>query len=69
MPYLIGVFLIVAWFAAVTASYTMGGFIHILLAVAIVMFLIRIFSDPWPSEMRKPRFVGGWAGWPFEGPV
>jgi hypothetical protein len=55
MPYLIGVVLIVAWFAAVTASYTMGGFIHVVLAVAIVMFLIRIFSDPWSYEARNPR--------------
>jgi hypothetical protein len=36
--------LIVMWGLGMVASYTMGGFIHILLVVAVVMALIRIIQ-------------------------
>lgn len=40
--------LLVLWLLGVVTSYTMGGFIHILLVVAIVVMLIRIIQG------RKP---------------
>jgi hypothetical protein len=36
--------LVVLWLLGVVTSYTMGGFIHILLVVAIVMLLIRVIQ-------------------------
>jgi len=38
------VLLIVLWLLGVVTSYTLGGFIHILLIVAIAMILIRIIQ-------------------------
>jgi hypothetical protein len=40
----IAIILIVLWLLGMVTSYTVGGFIHILLVVAIIMFLIRIIS-------------------------
>ena len=37
----IAIVLIVLWLLGLVSSYTMGGFIHILLVVAIVMILLR----------------------------
>ena len=36
--------LLVLWFLGLVTSYTMGGFIHILLVLAIVTFLIRVIQ-------------------------
>jgi hypothetical protein len=38
----IAVILIILWLLGLVTSYTMGGFIHILLVIAIVVILIRI---------------------------
>jgi hypothetical protein len=38
------VLLIVLWLLGVVTSYTLGGFIHLLLIVAIAMILIRIIQ-------------------------
>ncbi|MCB5270897.1 MAG: lmo0937 family membrane protein [Candidatus Cloacimonetes bacterium] len=38
----IGVILIVLWLLGMITSYTMGGFIHILIVVAVIVVLIRI---------------------------
>jgi multisubunit Na+/H+ antiporter MnhF subunit len=38
----IAVILIVLWLLGVVTSYTMGGFIHILLVIAIVVVLVRV---------------------------
>jgi hypothetical protein len=40
----IAVILIVLWLLGLVSSYTMGGFIHILLVVAIVMILVRFIG-------------------------
>jgi hypothetical protein len=40
----IAVLLIVLWLLGVLTSYTMGGFIHILAIVAVVIVLIRIIQ-------------------------
>jgi len=34
--------LLVLWFLGVVTSYTLGGFIHILLVVAVVVLLLRV---------------------------
>ncbi|MGD9658602.1 MAG: lmo0937 family membrane protein [Methylocystis sp.] len=39
---LIAVILIIMWLLGLVSSYTMGGFIHILLVIAIVVVLLRI---------------------------
>lgn len=40
----IAVILLILWILGLVTSYTIGGFIHILLVVAIVVFLIRIIQ-------------------------
>lgn len=42
MLWTIAVVLILIWMLGMVSSYTMGGFIHILLVIAIVVVLIRI---------------------------
>jgi low affinity Fe/Cu permease len=44
MLWTIAVILIVLWALGLVSSYTMGGFIHILLVIAIVVFLVGIIS-------------------------
>ncbi|MBM2841833.1 MAG: hypothetical protein HW412_2361, partial [Bacteroidetes bacterium] len=38
----IAVILVVLWLLGLISSYTMGGFIHILLVIAIVVVLLRV---------------------------
>ena len=38
----IAVVLILLWLLGLVSSYTLGGFIHILLVVAIIMVLLRL---------------------------
>jgi len=40
----IAIVLLVLWVLGLVSSYTMGGFIHILLVAAIVVFLIRFLQ-------------------------
>jgi len=40
----IAVILIILWLLGFVTSYTMGGFIHILLVIAVVMILIRLIQ-------------------------
>jgi hypothetical protein len=44
MLWTIAVVLIVLWLLGLISSYTMGGFIHILLVVAIVVVLVRVIQ-------------------------
>jgi hypothetical protein len=44
MLWTIFVVLMVLWLAGVTTSYTLGGFIHILLLLAVASVLIRIIQ-------------------------
>jgi hypothetical protein len=41
---IIAIILVVLWLLGMVSSYTMGGFIHILLVVAIVVVLVRIIQ-------------------------
>jgi hypothetical protein len=44
MLWTIAVLLIVLWGLGLVTSYTMGGFIHILLVVAVVVVLVRVIQ-------------------------
>ena len=44
MLQILAVILLILWLLGTVSSYTMGGFIHVLLAVAIVMFLFRFIQ-------------------------
>ena len=36
------VIMVVLWLLGIVSSYTMGGFIHVLLVIAIVVLLLRV---------------------------
>ncbi len=44
----IAIVLLVLWLVGVVTSYTIGGFIHVLLVIAVVIFLIRIIRGENP---------------------
>jgi hypothetical protein len=44
MLYTVALLLVVLWLLGLVTSYTLGGFIHILLVVAIIVVLLRIIS-------------------------
>ena len=44
MLWTIFVILLVAWLLGMVSSYTLGGFIHILLVVAVVILILRLVS-------------------------
>lgn len=44
MLWTIAVVLIILWLLGLVSSYTMGGFIHILIVIAIIVVLIRIIQ-------------------------
>lgn len=44
MLYTIAVVLIVLWALGLVTSTTMGGFVHVLLVIAVVMILLRVIS-------------------------
>jgi len=44
MLWTIAVILLVLWLLGIVTSYTMGGFIHILLVVAIIVVLVKLIQ-------------------------
>jgi hypothetical protein len=44
MLYTLAVVLIILWLLGLVTSYTMGGFVHILLVIAVVMILVNIIG-------------------------
>jgi hypothetical protein len=48
MLYTIAIILIVLWLLGLVSAYTIGGFIHVLLVIAIIILLVRLISG------RKP---------------
>jgi hypothetical protein len=44
MLYTLALILIIAWLLGFVSSYTIGGFIHILLIVAIILILVQIIQ-------------------------
>lgn len=48
MLYTIAVILVILWLLGLVTSSTMGGFVHVLLVLAIIVVLLRVISG------RKP---------------
>lgn len=48
MLYTIAVVLLILWLLGLVSSYTMGGLIHVLLVIAIVVVLLRVISGRRP---------------------
>ena len=48
MLYTLAVVLIVLWLLGLVTSTTMGGFIHVLLVIAVVLVLLRVISGRRP---------------------
>jgi Family of unknown function (DUF5670) len=44
MLYTLAVILLIAWLLGVVGTYTIGAFVHVLLVIAIVMFLVGLLS-------------------------
>ena len=44
MLYTIAVILLILWLLGMVTSYTVGGFVHVLLVIAIVVILLRVIS-------------------------
>jgi hypothetical protein len=44
----IAIILLVLWLLGLVSSYTLGGFLHILLVIAIIMILVRVISGRRP---------------------
>lgn len=44
----IGVVLLILWLLGLVTSYTLGGFVHILLVLAIIVILIRVIQGRRP---------------------
>jgi len=53
MLYTLALILIIAWLLGLVSSYTLGGFIHILLIVAIVMILVQLIQGRGRLVARK----------------
>jgi hypothetical protein len=44
----IAIILIILWLLGLVSSYTMGGFIHVLLVIAVVVILVRVLQGRRP---------------------
>lgn len=49
MLYTIAVVLVVLWLLGLVTSYTMGGLIHILLVIAIIVVLLNVIRGRKPA--------------------
>lgn len=50
MLWTIFIILLVLWFLGLVTNYTLGGFIHVLLVIAIVVVLIRVIQGRRPVD-------------------
>jgi len=48
MLYTLAVILLVMWLLGMISAYTLGGFIHLLLVLAIILVLLRVLQGPQP---------------------
>ena len=48
MLYTVAVVMVILWLLGMVTSYTMGGLIHILLVIAIIVVLLRVISGRSP---------------------
>ena len=44
MLYTLAVILLIAWLLGVAGTYTIGAFVHVLLVIAIVLFLVKLLG-------------------------
>lgn len=44
----LGIVLLILWLLGLVTSYTLGGFIHILLVLAIIVILVRVIQGRRP---------------------
>ena len=44
MLYTIAVILLVAWLLGIVGTYTIGAFVHVLLVIALVLFVVGLLS-------------------------
>jgi hypothetical protein len=44
MLYTIAIVLLILWVLGLVSSVTMGGFVHVLLVIAVVVILVRVIS-------------------------
>jgi len=44
----IAIILIILWILGLVSAYTLGGFIHVLLVIAVVMILVRVIQGRSP---------------------
>jgi hypothetical protein len=44
MLYTIAVVLVILWLLGLVSSYTMGGFIHVLLVIAVIVIILQVIS-------------------------
>ena len=48
MLYTIAVVLVILWLLGMVTAYTMGGLVHVLLVIAIIVVLVRVISGRSP---------------------
>jgi multisubunit Na+/H+ antiporter MnhE subunit len=58
MLWTVFVILLILWALGMVSSYTLGGFIHILLVVALVVVLLRVIQGRRPICRRVSRWPG-----------
>jgi uncharacterized protein DUF5670 len=44
MLYTLAVILLIAWLLGIVGTYTIGAFVHVLLVIAVVLFLVGVLS-------------------------
>jgi hypothetical protein len=44
MLYILAVILLIAWLLGIVGTYTIGAFVHVLLVIAIVLFIVGLLS-------------------------
>ena len=48
MLYTVAIVLVILWALGLVSSYSMGGFIHVLLVIAVVVILVRVITGRRP---------------------
>lgn len=48
MLYTLAIVLVVLWALGLVSAYTMGGFIHVLLVIAVIVILLRVIGGRSP---------------------
>ncbi|HRC56424.1 MAG: lmo0937 family membrane protein [Myxococcales bacterium] len=62
MLWTIAIIFLLLWALGLATSYTLGGYLHVLVGVATVLLLIRIMKASGRGHTRKPTAAAGNAG-------